>query len=77
MKQVTAVALHTGSQSWRYGRGYGSPAVVPIFAPIGVSVGRPSSGSAGDIANRQVRLQGCRARRRVRGERLPGSGGPR
>jgi len=47
----------------------------PFSPQLAVSVGRPSSGSAGDNRNRQVRFKAGRARRRVRGERLPGTGG--
>ncbi|HEV3334249.1 MAG TPA: hypothetical protein VG096_24855 [Bryobacteraceae bacterium] len=48
---VTTAAAQTGAQSWRYGHGYGSPGCGTAFSPqLPVSVGRPSSGAAGDIA---------------------------
>jgi len=47
---VTTADAKTGSQSWRYGRGYGSPGCGTPFSPQGASVGRPSSGATGDIA---------------------------
>jgi hypothetical protein len=48
-ESVTIAEAFSGSQSWRYGRGYGSPGCGTPFSPQVVSVGRPSSGSAGDI----------------------------
>lgn len=50
-ESVTTAAAHTGSQSWRYSRGYGSPGCGTPFSPqLAGSVGRPSSGATGDIA---------------------------
>jgi hypothetical protein len=50
-ESVTIADAHTGSQSWRYGRGYGSPGCGTPFSPqLAGSVGRPSSGATGDIA---------------------------
>ncbi|MDX6558656.1 MAG: hypothetical protein QOF72_1705 [Blastocatellia bacterium] len=50
-ESVTTAAARTGSQSWRYSRGYGSPGCGTPFSPqLAGSVGRPSSGATGDIA---------------------------
>jgi hypothetical protein len=50
-ESVTLADAKTGSQSWRYGRGYGSPGCGTPFSPqLAGSVGRPSSGAAGDVA---------------------------
>ena len=50
-ESVTNAAANTGLQSWRYGRGYGSPGCGTPFSPqLAGSVGRPSSGATGDIA---------------------------
>jgi len=50
-ESVTTADAHTGSQSWRYSRGYGSPGCGTPFSPqLAGSVGRPSSGASGDIA---------------------------
>ncbi|MEY2512138.1 MAG: hypothetical protein QOE26_2901 [Verrucomicrobiota bacterium] len=50
-ESVTTVDTYTGLQSWRYGRGYSSPGCGTPFSPqLTASVGRPSSGAAGDIA---------------------------
>lgn len=49
-ESVTTADAHTGTQSWRYSRGYGSPGCGTPFSPQTASVGRPSSGAAGDIA---------------------------
>lgn len=50
-ESVTTADAHTGSQSWRYSRGYGSPGCGTPFSPqLAGSVGRPSSGATGDIA---------------------------
>jgi Thrombospondin type 3 repeat len=50
-ESVTTADAHIGSQSWRYGRGYGSPGCGTPFSPqLAGSVGRPSSGATGDTA---------------------------
>jgi hypothetical protein len=50
-ESVTIAEAFSGSQSWRYGRGYGSPGCGTPFSPqLAGSVGRPSSGATGDIA---------------------------
>ncbi|HVQ40448.1 MAG TPA: thrombospondin type 3 repeat-containing protein, partial [Pyrinomonadaceae bacterium] len=50
-ESVTITDAFSGSQSWRYGRGYGSPGCGTPFSPqLAGSVGRPSSGATGDIA---------------------------
>jgi hypothetical protein len=49
-ESVQGAVFYTGAQAWGYFRGYGSPGCGTPFSPQGVSVGRPSSGAAGDIA---------------------------
>jgi putative cell wall-binding protein len=47
---VTTVDSFSGERSWRYGRGYGSPGQGTPYSPVAATVGRPSSGAAGDVA---------------------------
>ena len=45
-EKVTSADAHSGSQSWRYSRGYGSPGQGTPFSPsLGVTVGAPNSGA--------------------------------
>jgi hypothetical protein len=47
---VTTADSYSGERSWRYGRGYGSPGQGTPYSPVAATVGRPSSGAAGDVA---------------------------
>jgi hypothetical protein len=49
-ESVQGAVFYTGAQAWGYFRGYGSPGCGTPFSPQVASVGRPSSGAAGDIA---------------------------
>ena len=50
-EKVTSAAAHSGTNSWRYSRGYGSPGQGTPFSPLfGATFGRPSSGATGDTA---------------------------